>query len=182
MKTKKAELKIQEMAFMLVAVVFLFVVIGLFGLAIFQESMYEEFNSINEQRTYAAVNNLADSPELYCVSSRSNCIDADKLISLINKSDYINYYPFSSLKVVKMSGFEKSYEEMALCNFFNYPDCELFIIFEKEDKGIVSENVKSTFVSLCYKEYDIATGYTYDKCEIAKILAGSEQRIIKNEN
>ncbi len=172
-KSKRSQLKIQEMAFMLVFVFLFFALAGLFALTIFSGNIKQEALKIAEMRTLTSITNLADSPEFYCVVSKSNCIDADKLISLAkNKTNYLIFWPFSSLKVVKMQAFDKKESEMIECNWANYPDCEIFVIYKKENKNIKNERLMSSYVSLCRKEYE--NGYTYDKCEIAKIVAGTE--------
>lgn len=175
MENKKAQLKIQEMAFMLVAVALFFVLVGLFVLSVVYSNLQEEATRIAEARTLSSITNLADSPEFSCVGSKSNCVDADKLIALINyelsKRNYENFWPFTSLKVVKMSAFDKTEEEMVRCSFANYPDCDLFVVY---DKSLENERAVSSYVALCRKEYENAP---YDKCEIAKLIAGSEIKI-----
>ena len=169
---KRAQLKIQEMAFMLVALVFFFILVGLFALSIFYSNLYEEANRIAEQRTLTSINHLADSPELNCGSFKSNCVDSDKLLALTKNEDYETFWPFSSLKLVKSTAFEKNYDEMIECTFANYPECEIFIVY---DKKVEDERVISNFVALCRK--DFADGYSYERCEIAKLVAGTEIRI-----
>src|SRR3989344_5745502 len=99
--SKKAQLKIQEMAFMLLAVFLFFALVGLFILSIVYSNINDSAEKIAEERTLSSVISLADSPELSCVAAKSNCIDGDKLISIINKDSYKNFWPYSSLKVVK---------------------------------------------------------------------------------
>lgn len=170
MVNNKAQLRIQEMAFMLIAVVFFFILVGLFALSIFIQHLREESTSIKEDRTLTSLTNLADSPEFYCVSSKSNCIDGDKAISLLNKTSYQDFWAFSSLAIVKSSGFSKNRNEMIDCNWANYPDCDIITVY---DKGLKNERIISSYVAFCRKEY-YEKGYTYDKCEIGKIIAGTE--------
>ncbi|MBD3252125.1 hypothetical protein GF386_00145 [Candidatus Pacearchaeota archaeon] len=121
---KKAQIKIQEMAFMIVALMFFFVLVGLFVVAVFMGNLREEAMKIAEERTLSALVNLADSPEFSCVASKSNCIDADKLIVLLDKDNYEYFWPFSSLKVVRPSGFGKTEEEMIKCTYADYNACK----------------------------------------------------------
>jgi hypothetical protein len=58
------------------------------------------------------------------------------------------------------------------CNTTNYPNCDLFLIYDKEEPN---ERAISSYVALCRKEYE--NTYTYDKCEIAKLVAGTKIRI-----
>lgn len=220
-KSKRGQLKIQEMAFMLVGVVLFFGLVALFVLTIVYKNMYNQVNIINQEKTLTSLINLADSPEFRCVTTKSNCIDGDKVISLMNKTAYVNFWPFSSLKVIRMSGFNKDEAEMTQCNLANYanvnckggstipvdeqsssdtsessstsssgsiiaprtcsPDCDIIDIYDKKVKG---ERVISSYVALCRKEYekvDTYTGYTYDKCEIAKLIAGTELKNLPGE-
>jgi len=169
MKTKKAQLKIMEMSFMLLAVFLFFVLVGLFGLTIFYSNLKDKATKIDEERTLSALSSIGDSPELSCIAGKSNCIDGDRLISMINNKKYEKFWPFSSLKVIKFSGFNKNETELNECTFANYPDCDLFIIY---DKKVSNERAISSFVAFCRKEYE--NGYTYDKCELAKIIAGTK--------
>jgi|ETNmetMinimDraft_2_1059921.scaffolds.fasta_scaffold02165_4 hypothetical protein len=168
----KAQLKIQEMAFMILAVFLFFILVGVFVLSIVYSGIYEEANRIKEDRTLSAVVSLADSPELACISAKSNCIDGDKLITLIDNNRYENFWPFSSLRVIKASGFGVNEESLVECNFANYPDCDIFNVY---DRNVSNERAIASFVAFCRKEYE--NTYTYDRCEIAKIIAGTELKI-----
>lgn len=170
--SKRSQLQIQEMAFMLVAVIFFFVLAGLFVASIMYSNVHEQATDIAETRTLTSVTNLADSPEFSCVLSKSNCVDEDKLISLINSS-YKNFWSFSSLRVVKLNAFNKDEKEMIQCTRANYPECDLFVIY---NKNVENERSISSYVALCRKEYE--NGYTYDKCELARLVAGTELKPI----
>ncbi|MEK6859318.1 MAG: hypothetical protein AABX54_00745 [Nanoarchaeota archaeon] len=173
-KSKKGQLNIQEMAFMLVAVVLFFGLVTLFVLTIVYKNMYSQLNIINQEKTLTSLINLADSPEFRCVTTKSNCVDGDKAISLMNRTVYSNFWGFSSLTIIKMSGFAKNESQLIKCNIANYPDCDLIVIY---DKKVKNERAISSYVAFCRKKYekvDTYTGYTYDKCEIAKLVAGTE--------
>ena len=165
------------MAFMLVAVVFFFILVGLFALSITYTNLYQKANKVAEDRTLSALTNLADTPELACTSSKANCIDADKLISLVGNENYENFWPFSTLKVIRQSAFKKSQTSMSECTLENYPDCERFTVYDKE---IENQRIISTYVALCRKEYE--NTYSYERCEIAKLIAGTEIKIPGENN
>jgi len=165
---KKAQLRIQEMAFMIVAVFLFFILIGLFVLSIFYINIQKQATIISEAQTLSSITNLAGAPELICVNNKVNCVDSDKLMALTNNKNYKNYWAFSSLRVVKLSGFSKSEDEMERCSLGNYPNCDMFIVY---DKNVGNEKLISSFVALCRNEYEEGN---YDKCEIAKLIAGSE--------
>ena len=174
---KKSQLKIQEMAFMLVAVVFFFILVGLFAFTLFYFNLYEASNKISESRTLSALVSLTDTPELSCPTSKSNCIDEDKLISLVGNENYENFWPFSSLRIIKQSAFKKTSDKMIPCTLANYPDCEEFLIY---DKKVENEKSISTYIAICRKEYE--NTYSYEKCEIAKLVAGTKVTIAGEKN
>ena len=173
----KAQLKIQEMAFMLVAVVLFFTLVGLFVMSILFTSIQDEATRLAEEKTLAAATSLADTPELSCIAAKANCVDGDKLISLmnINNSAYENFWPFSSLKIIKQSGFTKNDSALIPCTYANYPDCELFEIY---DKNVNNERAIESFVALCRKDFE--NDRVFDRCEVAKIIAGTEFKRIES--
>src|SRR3989344_1553980 len=167
--SSKAQLKIQEMSFVLLAVFLFFVLVGLLVVSLFFSGLKDEATRIAEERTLSSLTSIADSPELSCVASKSNCIDGDKLISLLNNTVYEQFWPFSSLKVIKYSGFGKKGKELITCTFANYPDCDVLVVY---DKKVSNERTIGSFIAFCRKEFE--NGYTYDKCEVGRILAGTE--------
>ena len=173
----KAQLRIQEMAFMLVGVFLFFALVGLIVIGIVYSGLYKTRNELAQQKTFGAMVALADSPEFSCVSSKSNCIDGDKAISLKNKTEYIKFWPFSSLRIItRYSAFNLNYDEMIECTNANYPDCDVITVY---DTGASGEIASSNFVAFCRKEYqDFGNlqGRSYDDCEIGMIVAGTEYK------
>ncbi len=158
------------MAFMLVAVVLFFVLVGLFLFSILYASIQKEARLISEEKTLSLITNLADSPEFNCVSSKPNCVDGDKAMALINNNmNYKNFWPFSRLEIQKLSAFKKNKNNMVKCSMENYPDCERFVIF---DKKVKNEITTASYIALCRVE--IENEANYQKCEIAKLIAGTE--------
>jgi hypothetical protein len=165
----KSQLKIQEMAFMLVAVILFFVLVGLFAASIIYKNLRESATAIEEEETLSAISNLAGTAEFACTDKRSNCVDEDKLMALIGKKSYESYWSFTSLKVVRYTGFNKKEMDFIKCTIQNYPDCD---VLEISDKNL-DENVIRSFVALCRVEFEQDS---YEKCEIAQIWAGSERK------
>ena len=159
---KKAQFKIQEMSFLLLAIVLFFIISGLFILAVYYRNLKNKASNLNEKEAVLIAQILANYPEFSCGSL---CIDADKLIVMQNKRAYENFWPVETIEVRKVypPGNKK-------CNLENYPDCNIFKIY---DSGKQVRKVAS-FVSLCRK--DRINEITYDKCELAKILIGYEMR------
>ena len=78
---KKAQLKIQQMIFMLLAVVLFLIIAGLFYLSIRVQSIRERAYDLEAQEAVSAAMRLADSPEFTC--GKAGCVDADKLIVIL---------------------------------------------------------------------------------------------------
>jgi len=167
----KAQLKIQEMAFFLVAIMLFFTLVGLFVFSIIFSNLTKDASDIAEDRTLSSITNLADSPEFSC--GEPNCVDADKIMGLMQNNKYENFWPFSSLKVLRSSGFNKNESDLIKCTIANYPDCELFEIY---DKNVDNERTISNFVALCRVE--VENTYPYSRCEVAKLVAGTKLKIV----
>ena len=170
---KKAQLKIQEMAFMLVGVFLFFVLVGLFALSVIYSGVQKSATEIEEQKASVVVVNLAGSAEFTC--GKPNCVDGDKLVGMARNQDYRFFWPtFSSLRVTRKSGIDKIREaeetetsaNLIECNLATYPNCDEYIIFDREYK----ETTISSFVALCRLEKD--NTIKYPKCEIAKLEVG----------
>ncbi len=173
MISKKAQLRIQEMSFMIIAVVLFFALVGIFVITIVYTNITERASKVAEEETLASLTALSDTPEFSCVATKTNCVDGDKLISLLDKDIYQTFWPFSSLRVIKSSGFEKTEIELIECTIANYPDCDVFNVY---DKNVRDEKVIASFVALCRKDFEFEA---YDKCEIAKMIAGTKLIVAK---
>lgn len=162
LKMKKSQLKVQEMAFMLMAVVILFVIAGLFFIVVKYKGLYKEAGQTEKETAISTISKIADTAEFTC--GKPLCIDTDKLIVMKERASYNGFWPVASLSVVKI--FPK--QEVIECSERNYPNCTFFKIYDKQ----VREEPVSTFVSLCRKEK--INDYWLEKCEIGKIIAGFE--------
>ena len=147
---KKGQLKIQEMAFVLLAVVFLAALLLLF-LARFQIGKIQKAaTELRELRTVTMLRMIASMPELVC-SRSAICIDEDKL-NAFNKSkqlqkDYSELW--QSANIVNIT-IEEIYPRTA----------KKYVVYGKATReNIVSY---STFVPLCSES-------KYVSCKIAKI-------------
>jgi uncharacterized protein (UPF0333 family) len=167
MINKKSQLKIQEMSFMLLALVLLFIIVGLFFVMVMYSNLYKSANLASENKVISGISNLAQSPEFTC-GDELNCIDEDKLMAIVssNKTNYKDFWPFDSLRIVKSSGFNKTNQDLIKCTINNYPNCDVFELYDKKSGNSIE---KYTFVALC----GIASEntYLYEKCELAKIYA-----------
>ncbi|MEK6760569.1 MAG: hypothetical protein AABX93_01450 [Nanoarchaeota archaeon] len=166
MKNKFGQLKIQQMAFMLMAITLFFALVGMFFLTIQVSKIRESASVLEEKNALLLVTRLANSPEFSCGNSFGitaiSCVDSDKIMALKNKAeDYNGFWGTSNIEIRKIYPATNPVE----CTSSNYPNCNIIKINEEE-----IESEYSNFVSLCRKE--IANGQTYNKCELAKLMAG----------
>ncbi|MCA9487982.1 MAG: hypothetical protein KC516_03405 [Nanoarchaeota archaeon] len=161
----KGQMKIQQTAFMLVALAIFFVLVGLFVVSFSLSSLKKSSQLAEENSALTLVTRLAETPEFSCGSTfgekRVNCIDSDKLMVLSQNLDsYSDFWgEISGIEVVKLP-----FEEEIICKSSNYPNCNTFKILSQSSEGIDYSN----FVSLCRRE--LYEGEDYAKCELAKLL------------
>ena len=168
--SSKGQLKIQEMAFMLVAVFLFFVLVGLFALSVLYSNMHKTAVEIQEQTAFSIINNLAESAEFSC--GKPNCIDGDKIVGMIRNEDYKLFWPtFSSLRVIRQMGFNKNENDLIECNLATYPNCDVYVVFDRE----IDETTQKSFVALCRLEKE--NSITYKKCELAKLEIGVKKEL-----
>ena len=165
MKNKKAQLKIQQMAFMLIAITLFFALVGMFFLSFQISKIRETAGVLEEKNALLLVSKLANSPEFSCgdaFESQTNCVDSDKIMALKNSIDkYENFWGASNIQIRKIYPAGNPKE----CTNANYPDCNIINLFGEE---ITSEY--SNYVALCRK--DSFAGKNFDRCEIAKLMVG----------
>ena len=161
---RKGQLKIQQMAFMLMAVTLFFILVGMFVLTIYLSNLRNSASVFEERNALLLVTKLANSPEFSCGEAfkgkKTNCIDADKVMMLKERIDkYSDFWDVKNIEIRTIYPISDDKE----CTLENYPDCN---IIRLHDIPIRAEF--SNFVSLCRKES--LNGETYDKCEIAKLM------------
>lgn len=169
MVKSKAQMKIQQTAFMLVAVTLFFALAGLFVLGFRLSNLKEQASSLEKENSLLLASKLANTPEFSCGESfgnkRTNCIDSDKVMALKEKSrDYKDFWQVSDIKIMKLSN--NSIE----CSNSNYPECGIISILSSNVEG----SYNSVFVSLCRKKSDGST--FYDKCELAKLMVAYKKK------
>ncbi|MEK6875222.1 MAG: hypothetical protein AABX30_00905 [Nanoarchaeota archaeon] len=171
MKNKKAQLKIQQMAFMLIAVTLFFVLVGLMILTIYMGGLKDTANILEEEKAIQLISKLANSPEFSCgdvFSRTTNCIDMDKAVAIKGVKDYNDFWEVNGLTIKRIYPQETGNKE---CTLANYPGCDKLTIVEKSGSFIEYSN----FVSLCRKELDV-NQEKYDKCELGIILVSPKEK------
>lgn len=160
----KGQFKIQQMVFILVAVIILFGIVSIFFVSIRFGSLSSEVEEERKGAIFAAIHKMAGTPEFNWIQSDdcAACIDIDKLILLKNRTAYKDFWKdISLLKVVRIYP-NYNVEE---CTLGNYPECNSITLVQGEDY----ESYQS-FVSLC--RYDGEIGQT--RCDMGKIIMGFE--------
>ena len=170
MKTKKAQMKIQQTAFMLLAITIFFVLVGLFVLVFKVGGMKDTVDILERDNAMLLVSKLANSPEFACGNafgtSKVDCIDADKVMALKqNSAIYEGFWGVSNIEILKIYPVS---EEDIECNSITYPNCNIIQIKSGEVTGYSVSN----FVSLCRKES--FEGSPYNKCELARLMVSYE--------
>jgi hypothetical protein len=163
MGLKTGQFKIQQMAFMILAVFLFFVLVGLFFIRFQFSDINESFADLQKEQALSSLRIIANMPELSYSSSLDFTLDEDKLkvMSSNFSSDYEGFWPVASVKVYKVF---PQFDEVVRCPAAH---CNYYEIY---DSGQKSTKEYSTFVSLCKRVREGT--YTYDSCEIGKLSVG----------
>jgi len=166
---KQGQLKIQQMAFMLIAVTLFFSLIMIFFLAFRLSGAKGSANLLAEEGAMMLATKIANSPEFSCGKSFGNqvdCVDADKVMALKKDlSEYSGFWDVSNIEIRKIYP-----EGNETCTSENYPDCNRILIGKEEMTGTYVPN----FISLCRKE--AIENQPYNKCELALIMVAYESK------
>jgi len=167
MKNKKAQMKIQQMAFMLIAVTLFFVFAGLFFAMIVFSDIRRAAEGLEERDALLLVSKLANSPEFACGNAfgsfRTSCIDSDKAMALKSNTEKYedfrgNFWGVEGIEIRKIYPADNEGIE---CDVSNYPECGKITVVQKKGIGV------SNFVALCRKES--VEGFVEDRCELARV-------------
>ncbi|MEK6812171.1 MAG: hypothetical protein AABX76_01285 [Nanoarchaeota archaeon] len=167
-KNRKGQMKIQQMAFMLIAVTVFFALVGMFVLTIVFSNMKASAAVLEEKNALLLASRLANSPEFRCGNAfgteRANCVDFDKVMALkkgIKKYSQAGFWGVSKIEIIKI--YPTGASSNVLCTLENYPECgRIEILPAGEGTGV------SNFIVLCRKEYN--GGQVQNVCELAKIV------------
>jgi len=156
----KGQMKIQQMAFALVAMMIFFGIVALFYFSIKLNSLKSDAQSLQEQEAKELVRKIASSPEFSWTSTDcSNCIDLDKVSALKSRKSYSEFWNLDFLQV------EMVYPLFSgECDKSNYPQCGKITIINNENHGLELR----AFVSVCRWEQDKGG---YAKCGLGRISA-----------
>jgi hypothetical protein len=169
-KTQKAQMKIKQMAFMLIAVVIFFSMVGLFLISIRMGSYEDDVNILRQKNAALLASKLANSPEFSCGDAfggqRSNCVDFDKVwILKRNIGNYKDFWGVTNIEL-KIIYSVQSYRQE--CTSQNFPKCGNIQIIDDSDIGYDV----SSYVTVCRKE--VLGDYEQDVCSLGKLFVRYE--------
>ena len=156
---KRGQMKIQQTAFMLVAVTLFFVLAGLFVFVLRFSNLQATSRIVEEENAMLLVTKLANSPEFACGNSfgnsRVSCVDGEKVMALKeNIADYRNFWGVAGIEIKQV-----------------YPNSGVLEIYSKEVNKLPAS---SNFISLCWKK-DSDSG-VYAECELARLIIRAEDK------
>jgi len=161
----KGQLKIQQMAFVLVAIAIFFAMASLFYFSIRYAGLQEDVEILREEETIATIRKMSGTAE-FAFTSRgdcSACIDFDKVLLLKNRPSYKGFW--KNIVLLQVARVYPSFGEGIECTTQNYPDCDTITLIDEEK----SFRGHKAFVALC--RYEETLGY---KCELGKIVMAFE--------
>lgn len=157
--SSRGQMKIQQMAFVLLALMIFFAIVALFYITIRSGSLSSDVEALREEEAKEMVRKVSSWPEFaWSASDCAACIDLDKALVLMDNENYNDFWDVPFLQIEKIYPESEKKE----CNKQNYPDCST-MTFVKEE-GFVAH---SAFVALC--RYDSESG---SKCDLGKINLG----------
>ena len=164
---KRGQMKIMQMAFMIIGVFFFFVLVGLFFLNFMIGDVQSGAYELQKRQAISSLEMIAGMNELSLDSRESMMLDEDKLMVMSGGlgDGYEDFWPVASLRVYKVY---PTFSEEKKCPGI---DCNYYDIY---DSGQVDVVTYSSFVSICKRVKEF--GHIYDKCEIGKIVAGVKIR------
>ena len=166
----RGQMKIQQMAFMIMAVFLFFILVGLFFIGIQFKDVKGSAAQLQKEQAISSLRVIADMPELNFDSSETMTLDEDKLAIMSGNfsSGYDVFWPVASVGVYKIYPAFDSVDKCpgVGCNFY-----------EIYDSGQTNVKTYSTFVSICKRVRE--SGSAYDRCEVGKLVVGVRE--VNNE-
>ncbi len=162
-KCRKAQLKIQEMAFVLIGIMIFFAMVALVYFSIRLSGLKSDVALQREDEAMQLAKKMTGTPEFFWAGC-AGCLDLDKIFALKERKSYSNFWNLDYL------AFEITYPIRAKseCTKSNYPDCTtITIVNNTKFYGTPA----SSFAALCW--FEPGKG-GYIKCGLGKIYAGAK--------
>jgi hypothetical protein len=157
---RRGQLKIQQMAFVLVALFIFFAIAGLLWITFMTAGIREDVGDVRGAGAKELVLQLASMPEFgWTASSCENCVDLDKVVLMKDRGAYEGFFDLDYLAVETLyPSFEAS------CSGGNVPDCDRLVLIDKE-----VGTPASAFVSLCRQA--VHSEGPYVECRLGRVFA-----------
>ena len=160
--SKKGQLKIQQMAFVLVAMMIFFSMVALIYISFRIKSLETTALSSKEDIARELAKKIVSSAEFaFTAEDCSSCLDLDKALIVSERSSYKGFWNFDYFVIEKIYPSEKG-----VCTRASYPNCETIVLANSTNY----EKTTTAFVALCRWE-EKHHGY---KCELGKIIASGK--------
>ena len=156
-------MKIQEMAFVLLAIMVFFALVLLIYFAIKTAGLKEDVGLQRQEAAKQLAMRLSGVPE-FSWAGCSGCVDADKIIELKGRKSYENLWGLDYLMVERVTPELSNVE----CTSGNYPQCGRITIISKT---LNIGTPVTAFVALCSFNADKGG---YEKCELGRIYASGK--------
>lgn len=156
----KAQMEIQQMAFMIIAVFIFFALVGLFFITIQVSRLNSNAAELEKEQAVSSIRVIADMPELIFDSGSSMTIDEDKVKVMVSNfgEKYENFWPVASVELYKIY---PAFDEVIECPSSN---CNYYNIF---DNGQTNVQKYSSFISICSEQKSVQP-----RCDIGKLVVG----------
>ena len=161
----KGQLKIQQMAFVLIAFIILFGLVLMFYVSLRLSSVKVDVNELRHANAQELVRKLAGTPEFAWTSDDcASCIDIDKVFALKNRSAVYRSFWGAQVKMLRVETVYPAAQREIECVPSTYPDCNRITLIE-QGAGYQTDEA---FVALCRMEGQPS----YTRCALGKIIMG----------
>ena len=173
--SKKAQMKIQQMAFMLVAVMIFFAMIALIYFSISLSNLKAKAEQLREDEVLELARQLAGTPEFAFTSSTDcvSCIDLDKVFYLKETEFTKRFWNLNYLMIERVypNGFTSSMDETE-CTSDSYRtgNCNKITLIDGPEY-----QTKTAFVALARWDPSLASGTGGWRYELGRIHASPKE-------
>ena len=160
----KGQFKIQQMVFIIIAIIILFGIVSVFFISVKFSSLRSDVEDLRKEAVLTQVRKMTGAPEFNWIMSDdcSSCVDLDKIFLLKDRNSYKGFW--NDVSLLKVSRVYPLYD-IGECTTQNYPRCNTVTLVNKGDF-----EAYESFVSLC--RFDDTLKQT--KCELGKVIMGFE--------
>jgi len=161
-KSKKAQLKIQQMAFVLIAIFIFFAIVALISISVWMNYQKKQVVNLEADKAREFAQKITGTPELKWSQDCSSCVDMDKAIMLKNRTVYKNFFGLDYLSFEILYPITENKE----CVVGNYPNCNKITLIQEKS----FDSASKAYISLC--RWDQETNN--EKCYLGAIYASGK--------